>query len=274
MYRLVFCDLDGTVATLDGKVRPVVREAMQAVVDAGAWITISTGRGYQTLRPFLSQVVVNAPLICCNGGLIVEPTTRQVLHVNPMPLSLAHDLVRLAQEEGLAIFVYLDDLETTLDNCAGDLRFVLRRDGVAVRQVADPVAELKRPPHKTIFVADSPQAAAHELVRVQRYVGDRAQVLASSPKIVEVITPGITKARAMSWVSMHLGVDRADTIAIGDGDNDVEMMEWAALGVAMANATPAVQAAADRIAPSVEEDGVAVALRQFVLRESGSDIPS
>ena len=69
----------------------------------------------------------------------------------------------------------------------------------------------------------------------------------------------------MAWLADHLGVRREETMAIGDGDNDVEMLEWAALGVAMGNATPQTKAAADWIAPAVEEDGLAAALQRFVL---------
>ena len=265
MYRLVFCDLDGTVAAFDGRVRPAVREAMQAVVDAGAWVTISTGRGYQLLRPFLGQVVVNAPLICCNGGLIVEPSTREVLYLKPMPLSLAHDLVRLAQAEGVEMWFYLADMETMLENRASDHGFVLRRDGVRVREAPDPVAELNQPPHKVVIATESPEATPAVVGRVQQHVGDRARVLASSPQRVEVILPGVSKAWAMSWVAAYLDVKREETIGIGDGDNDVEMLEWAGLGIAMGNATPAVKVAASWVAPPVEEDGVAVALRRFVL---------
>jgi hypothetical protein len=83
---------------------------------------------------------------------------------------------------------------------------------------------------------------------------------------IEVVLPGISKAQAMARVAQQLGVSREETLAIGDGDNDVEMVEWAGLGVAMGNATPAVKAVADWIAPSVDEDGVAVALLRYVLR--------
>jgi Cof subfamily protein (haloacid dehalogenase superfamily) len=265
MYRLVFCDLDGTVATHDGQVRRAVREAMQAVVDAGAWITISTGRGYQTVRAFLGIVAVNAPLVCCNGGLIVEPSTREVLYLKPMSLSLAHDLVHLAQEEGITMWFYLPDMETMLDNHVDAPGFVLRRDGVVIRQVGDPIAELTQPPHKVVLPVEPPQLTQAVVARVQQCVGDRARVLASRPQWVEVIMPGISKAGALSWVASHLGVQQEETIAIGDGENDIEMLEWAGCGIAMGNATAAVKAAADWIAPSVEKDGVAKALRRFVL---------
>jgi hydroxymethylpyrimidine pyrophosphatase-like HAD family hydrolase len=69
----------------------------------------------------------------------------------------------------------------------------------------------------------------------------------------------------MAQIAEQLGVSREETLAIGDGDNDVEMVEWAGLGVAMGNATPAVKAVADWVAPPVTEDGVSAALRRFVL---------
>lgn len=265
LYRLIVCDLDGTVCTYDHRVNPAVREAMQDVLAADLWITLCTGRGYQTVHPFLGLVPVNAPLICCNGGLIVEPTTRHVLQVQPMSLPLAHKLLGLAQEEGLETWVYLDDMETMLEYNPSEPHPVLRRHGEIVRQVTDPITELKRPPHKLVIITESPQDTPAAIASIKRCVADEARVLTSSPRLVEVIMPGISKARAVSWVADRLGVAREETIAIGDGDNDVEMLNWAGLGIAMGNGTPAAQAAADWIAPPAEEDGLAVALRRFAL---------
>jgi Cof subfamily protein (haloacid dehalogenase superfamily) len=268
MYRLVFCDFDGTIATWDGQVRPAVHAAMQSVVNAGARITISTGRGYQLVKPFLDHVAVNAPLICCNGGLIVEAHTRRVLRVSATPLALAHDVILLCHVEGIPLLCYLADMETMLERLPSDPGFVLRRDGVVIRQVPDPVREVTEPPHKLLVVTASAEETPAALLRVEQVVDGRARVLTSSPVWIEVLPPALSKARAMAWLAEHLGVHRDETIAIGDGDNDVEMLEWAGLGIAMGNATPAVKAAADWIAPSVEEDGLAVALQRFLLRPS------
>jgi Cof subfamily protein (haloacid dehalogenase superfamily) len=265
MYRLVVCDFDRTIATHQFTVNPAVRQAMQAVVDTGAWITICTGRGYQMLHPCLDSVVVNAPLILCNGGLILDPGTREPLYLQPMPLPLAHALAQLAQAKGHMMWFYLDDLETMLDNQTDDHRFVLRRDGTVVGDVADPVAALSAPPHKVVIIAATDEGTADLIARVQSVAGDQARVIASRPRMVEVILPDISKARGVAWVAERLGVTREETMAIGDGDNDIEMVEWAGLGVAMGNASPGVKAVADWIAPSVDENGVAVALRRFVL---------
>jgi Cof subfamily protein (haloacid dehalogenase superfamily) len=265
MYRLVFCDLDGTLAPFGAGVRPAVREAMQAVVDSGNWITLSTSRGYQMVKPFLDQVVVNAPMICCTGGLIVEAFTRKLHYVKPLPLDLAHALARLSLREGIAMWFYLADMETMLQRYVGDPGFVLRRDGIMVREAVDPVAELTQPPHKVLIDAPSGEEMPAVAAQVQECLGDRARVVLSRSYRAEVVLPGISKAWAMSWVAEYLGVKQAETIGIGDGDNDLEMVQWAGLGVAMGNATPKVKAVAGWIAPPVEEDGAGVALRRFVL---------
>jgi Cof subfamily protein (haloacid dehalogenase superfamily) len=273
MYRLIFCDLDGTVITYERVQHPAVHEAMQAVADAGRFITISSGRGYQLLKPFLSSVVINAPLVGCNGGLIVDPATREVLYVRPMPLAMAKDILHWCQSEKFEVWAYLDDLETMLEWRPDGSGAVLRRDGELVAQMADPQSALTRPPHKLIVLPGSAARVPTVLALLQRHLGDQARALASSPKVIEVILPGVSKADAMSRVATLVGVAREETLAIGDGDNDVEMLEWAACGIAMGNGTERAKAAADWIAPTVEEDGLAVALRRFVLEESSKPSP-
>jgi Cof subfamily protein (haloacid dehalogenase superfamily) len=265
MYRLIVCDLDGTLCAGGGPVRPAVRQAMQAVVDAGRWITVCTGRGLQLLRPFLGQVVVNAPLICCNGGLILAPDTHRILYLQPTSLPLAHDVLRLASKEGWKVLVYLDDMQTMLEYQSNGPGFQLTRDGTIVGQGMDAISALTRAPHKVIVHSASASATPEVIARLQECVGERARVVASSPRAVEVLMPGVSKARGLAWVAQGLGVTPEETVAIGDADNDIEMLQWAGLGIAMGNGMPGVKAIAGWIAPPVEEDGVAVALSRFVL---------
>lgn len=267
MYRLVVCDLDGTLMGRDAVVRPAVRQAMQEVVDAGHWITICTGRGLQLLRPYLDQVVVNAPLICCNGGLILEPGSHRVLHLQPTPLPLAREVLRLASRENWQVLVYLDDMETMMECHIRGPGFELTRAGAVVGKGLEPAFELARPPHKLIVHSPSIEATPKIAALLQECVADRARVVASSPRALEILVPGVSKAQGTALVAGRLGVAPHETLAIGDADNDIEMLEWAGLGVAMGNAMDGVKAIADWIAPSVAEDGVAVAVRRFVLND-------
>jgi len=101
--------------------------------------------------------------------------------------------------------------------------------------------------------------------RVQRFMGSRAKALAAGPRWVDIVMPGVSKANAAASVAERLGVRQDETIAIGDGDNDLEILRWAGLGIVMGNGTPRAKAAADWIAPPIEDDGVAVALQRFIL---------
>ena len=170
-----------------------------------------------------------------------------------------------AKARGLRAAAYDPDLERMIAYRPQDSTFVVTRNGDADAQIGDPIAALSGPPHKVVLMTDSRSENAAVIAGLQRQIGDRARVLASSPTIIEVIIPGVSKAQAMSWVAERLGVGREETMAIGDGDNDVEILEWAALGVAMGNGSAAAKAAADWIAPSVEEDGLAAALHRFIL---------
>jgi Cof subfamily protein (haloacid dehalogenase superfamily) len=265
MYDLAFCDLDGTICTYDHQIRSAVRQVVQVVIDSGKWITIATGRGYQTVKPFLAYVPVNAPLILCNGGLVLDPATLQVLDSCPMPLSLVHQIMHLAHEAGLELWVYLDDLQTMLEHRPGDRGFVVRLPTGPVRPVPDPFSLVSRPPHKVVFIAPAPQASPGIAAHLSARLAGVARVIVSSPTVVEVIMPGVSKAGAMAQVASRLGVSREHTLAIGDGDNDLEMIQWAGLGIAMGNASPSLLQVADWVAPSVEQDGLAVALQRFMI---------
>lgn len=265
MIRLVFCDLDGTVRGYDGTITPAVCYAMQAVIGSGKRITISTGRGYQSFRPVVPAHLINAPTVSCNGGLILDENTRQVLMAAPTPLSLTHRLVRVARQEGIRMAVYFDDLETMVDNRQDPAVFVLTGDGHEPQVVTDPMALITRPPIKLGVFVDSPEESERVIRTLKPLVAGEAIVVSSGPRTVEVILDGITKASGMAWLANHLGVPREETMAIGDMDNDIDMIEWAGVGVAMGNATPALKAVADWVAPPVTEDGLAVALERFAL---------
>jgi Cof subfamily protein (haloacid dehalogenase superfamily) len=266
VHWLVFCDLDGTVLTYDCELRPAVRQAMQAVIDTGSRITLASGRGFQFLEQFLGVVPINAPLVCCNGALVIEPTTRKVLHLEPMPLTVARSVLEWGHRNSQRVLLTLGDMVSTLEYFPESQGAILRKHEIE-QYVDNPFTLLTSPPHKAIVMPGSSELVNDVVAQLSVLLGDRARVVVSSPKIVEILTPGVSKVKGMSLVADMLGIHRKDTIAIGDGDNDVEMLSWAGLAIAMANATEAAKSVADWIAPSVEDDGLAHALQRFVLRD-------
>lgn len=276
--KLVACDLDGTLLNGSGPVSPAVRQAMQDTVDSGHRITVCTGRGYQLLKPFLGQIVVNAPLICCNGGLILDSRTLQVIYAAPTPLELAHDAIRLAMTRGWRALAYFSDMRTLLyygyspfDPSQG-MRpgYQLVEDGGVIAEGSDPLTAISEPLQKLIVLAPWPGATPEFVSTLQDQVRDRARVVLSSPRAAELLVPGVSKAEGLKRVARRVKVLRRDTIAIGDADNDVDMLRWAGMGIAMGNAMPAVRAVASWVAPPVDQDGVAVALRRLITGNTAS----
>lgn len=270
--KLVVCDLDGTLLNAPGPVSLVVRQAMQNAVEAGHRITVCTGRGYQLLKPFLDQVVVNAPLICCNGALILEWPSLRVIFAAPTPVDVAQDAIRLAATRGWRALAYFADMRTLLyfgyspfdPPHTTRLGYQLVRDGAVTAEGSDPLETITEPLQKLMVLAPRSGATPEFVSVIQREVGARARVVLSSPRAAELLMPGVSKAEGLKRVARRLRVLRRDTIAIGDADNDVDMLLWAGVGIAMGNAMPSVRAAAGWVAPPVEQDGVAVALRRFL----------
>ncbi len=128
--------------------------------------------------------------------------------------------------------------------------------------------DMPETPHKFILAAHQPDqrdALAESLRAGLAEAGLSLAVVPSHPILVEGLPPGLSKATGLAWLAESLGIEREAVLAVGDNDNDVPMLEWAGVGVAMGQSSPAARAAADWIAPDVANDGAAVALEKYVL---------
>lgn len=266
MYKLVVSDLDGTLLDHEGIISPRVKCAVRRAMDEGVRVTLATGRVFQVTLPFAEELNPNAPLICSNGGLIIDFRTREVIYQETIALSLVREAIRFAEEESLRLGIYFDDHRTSLEKPDPEGGFYLYLSGVRMHSVDDPLAFLDREPLKFLITTDNEEESELIIPQLQERLGDRMHVLKSTPVLVEATLPGLSKAQGLARLAAHLGIKRKDTMAIGDGDNDAEMLAWASLGVAMGNATLKTKAAANYIAPSISEDGVAEAIERFILQ--------
>ena len=266
MYKLLVSDLDGTLVDHDSIISPRVKDAVQRAMDKGVRVTLATGRIFQVTLPFAEELNPNAPLICCNGGLIIDFRTREVVYQETIPLPLVREAVRFAEEKGLRLGIYFDDHRTSLEKPDPEGGFYLYLSGVQMHIVDDPLAFLNREPLKFLIITDDEKESELIIPQLQERLGNRMRVFRSTPVLVEAALPGQSKARGLARLAAHLGIKREETMAIGDNDNDAEMLAWAGLSVAMGNATPKTKAAADYIAPSISEDGAAEAIERFILR--------
>jgi hypothetical protein len=131
-------------------------------------------------------------------------------------------------------------------------------------RVGNLLTDMPESPNKVIVTIADPAARGRVVAEMNAAFGGRLAVVPSHPHLVEGLPEGVNKANGLSWLARELGIEREEVMAIGDSEADVPMLEWAGLGVAMGNACAEARAAADWIAPRVEDYGAAVAIERFV----------
>jgi len=263
---LIALDLDGTLMGRERIISQPVRTAVRQAIDRGCWVTIATGRGFAPAAHFARDLGVNAPLICYQGALIRDHRNGAIIHTATVPLDVAREVIAFSQARELNFQVYMDDDRAYVGQMTPIAGQIADISAIPVTEVNDLAAWLSRPPLKILFF-DQEESVLGLVGDLQARFDGHLQVVRSWDRLVEATGPGISKGEALARLTAHLGVSQSATMAVGDQDNDVSMITWAELGVAMGNASPAAKAAADVIAPPLREDGVAWAIKRYVVGE-------
>ena len=264
--KLIAVDLDGTVLGHDQVATPRVLAALRAAVARGVRITIATGRNVPTTRRFAEMLGVNAPVVCGQGGELYDFATDQTLSILRLDRELACEIVQFAADHPHWHTILYHDNEIYIqrkifsDQFYGKLLSSMEPHLVAdLCHVAGDTD-----PDKLIFAMNA-EYTAEAVTLLREFVGHRAIVVQSHAMFAEVNPLGAHKGAGLARLAESLGIQQDEVMAIGDQENDLTMLAWAGLGVAMGQASDMVKQSARWIAPSLDEDGAAVAIERFVL---------
>jgi hypothetical protein len=262
--RLLAIDLDGTTVLHDTIIQPRVLAAIAAARDRGVRVVIATGRNSIGLKHFAERMGIGGPMLAQQGGLIFDTETDTVLRQLHLPNALACELVAFEQSNPeWKVALYHDRRIYCTDHAFFERQRSLV--GFAPIRVDDLCQAMTgSDPEKVLYMVD-PDVTPGLLAFMTQHVGPRATVVQSHARFVEVNPLGADKGAGLAWLAERYGLDRTQTMAIGDQGNDATMLEWAGLSVAMGNAREDIKALADWVAPSVEDDGAAIAIEKFVL---------
>jgi len=262
-FKLVAADLDDTLLDDSLRLTGRVKEAIVAVRAAGVQFTISTGRMYRSAVPYARELGLEIPLITYQGALVKNAFSGEVLFYRPLPLVYAKDIIARVHELGCHLNAYLDD-RLYMENDTPEGRKYMRISGVKAEVVGDFLAFLDRDPTKLLAIADEPllDRLSDELTPL--YKG-KVHIVKSKPYFLEFSHTQATKGRALAVLAGYFGVKREEIMAIGDSYNDLEMLEYAGLGVVVANARDDVKKKAGYVTSAPNGEGVAEALEKFIL---------
>lgn len=261
--RLLALDLDGTIVSGHAGITARVQAAVEDAQALGTAVTIATGRMFRSARRFAHQLNVAVPIICYQGALVRDPITEETLHSRVLPVQPGLDVVTFAKARRLHINAYVDD-DLYMESITPEGRFYAETSDVPIRLIPDIRDAVRRGTTKLVMVAaeeDIPSVVADLEIRF----GAVLAVTRSHPRFAETIGQEVNKGEALRLLAKALNIPESATMAIGDNLNDLDLVQAAGVGVAMADGDPRVRAAANWVTASYAEDGAALAIERFVL---------
>lgn len=265
LIRLVAVDMDGTLLAPGSRLPDEAAAALHAARQAGATVVLATGRMFRSAVAWAERLGLQGPIIAYNGALVrTHPDGVTWLH-QPIPVPLARAVAEVCQERGWYLHTYVDEQlcipypDPRADEYCQVAGVTARVDPEAVWRPQHPPAKLLViEPVERIAEVQATLAHLHEL-----------KTATSFPHYLEITHRSVSKGRALQLVARRLGVAKEEVLAVGDGQNDVDMIRFAGMGVAVANAHPDAKRAARFVVSRPYGCGVAEALAAVGLSAAG-----
>ena len=268
--RLIVIDLDGTTVGESNEIQPAVKQTIQAVRQKGVQIAIATGRMYRSALRFYQDLDLKLPLMAYQGAYIKTPGTgklhRHLTVSKAYVVELLDLLLQPDLQEVLSVHLYIDDCLYVREETPETEEYAARSQ-VKPIPVGDLRQFLNAEPTKLLALSENIDLIDRLLTSLKaRYTTTELYLTKSVDTFLEATNPLVNKGTAVQYLAEEqLGLTAANVMTIGDNFNDLEMIQYAGVGVAMGNAPERVKSFANWVAPTVEEDGVVAAIEQFVL---------
>lgn len=267
--RLLALDLDGTLTNSEKHVSEKNKKYIRMAQEKGVKVILASGRpviGIKGVADELDLWTMGGYILAYNGGHIIDCKTGEDLVKRTIPMEYVHDICDVINRFAVYPLCYND----TGVICENDTDRYVKKEGynnsIPIIKVDSLEAQITAPVVKFMVVGDPEELMnAHRYLR-QKFEG-KLNVFFSEPYFMEITPLGIEKASALATLSEILGTTADQMIACGDGLNDIPMLEYAGLAIAMDNAYEETKKVADYIVASNEDDGVAEAIQRFILEE-------
>jgi len=269
--KLLVLDIDGTIAGESNTINSTVKQAVKAAQNRGVQVAIATGRMYRSALRFHQDIGSNLPLLAYQGAWIQNPATGELHRHWCVPPATAHQLLDYFEQPQLrsllSVHFYISD-RLYVREITPETKIYAQRSGIEATAVGDLRRVLNDAPTKVLALSDDTEVIDRLLGNLrQQYTPAELYLTKSVATFFEATNPLVNKGTGVRYLAEELlKIDAANVMTIGDNFNDLEMLEYAGLGIAMGNAPTGVQAVAQWVAPGVEQDGAAVAIEKFLLR--------
>lgn len=263
-YKLMAVDIDGTLLNNSSELTENTKNAIRQGVEKGLIFTIASGRPIQGIEGLNKTLDLDVPFITYNGAMVVLGKSRKVLYEQKLSQKDARDIIELGEKYQVTITVWKNNrlYVAKLNERVNEYKMISGVEPI----VTDNMEKLIEDGVTKVLWYDEVEKIEQCQQEIGTHLSGNVNFHASRPYFLEFVDKKASKAIAMEKLGEYYGIKKQEMIAVGDGYNDISMIEYAGLGVAMANAPEGVKEKADYITLSNEEDGVAHVIYEFILK--------
>jgi Cof subfamily protein (haloacid dehalogenase superfamily) len=262
-FRLAAIDLDGTLLGPDLQISAANLAAVAKLQAHGIRVVLASGRSHKNILRFHRQLELEGPIVSCQGALVRFAETDQTLYHRCLPADLAAEIVRDGLGEGMTLIYHRSD-GIYISKRDAHTELYHSRGGDELIQHGRLQTLAGETPFKIIWINAPTRIAARYREVEARYRG-RSDTVVTYPEYLEFIAHGVNKAVGIAAVANYYGLDHDEVLAFGDGDNDIPMLQWAGVGVAMSESTASAKAASARVvSPGDPETSLASAVDEIL----------
>lgn len=268
--KLLILDIDGTIAGKSNQVNETVQKVIEKVQNKGIHVALATGRMYRSALRFHYSINGQLPIIAYNGAWIQDPKNGQIYSHIPLPKQIALGLLDYYQKpewrSQVEVHFYIND-QLYVQEITENTQSYIQRAEVNPIELHDLHSLLNVDPTKVLALCHDPNLTEILGTTLRNIYQQKDVYLTQSTAIyLEATHPSVNKGYAVKYLAEKiLNLESKQVMAIGDNFNDLEMLKYAGLSVAMKDAPQKVQNQADWVTKTVEEDGVVVAIEKFLL---------
>jgi Cof subfamily protein (haloacid dehalogenase superfamily) len=272
MYKLVAIDLDGTLLNNEKEISKRNIKAIREACSKGVKIVICSGRVFSGARVYAKQVGVTGPVIACNGAVITRDIGGELMYASYMNKSDCFKVIDICKKYNTYYHIYAGDVMLTERLEGPSLRYyernktLLPEDRIKIEVVPDMREKLLNTAEVVLkFIIITQDLDILKNARAEAESLSNVTIMSSNYDNFEIMNKGVNKGDSLKQLAEMLNISSDEVMAIGDNENDLTMLSYAGLGVAMENAESNIKEAADYVTLSNEDDGVALAIEKFVL---------
>ncbi len=262
MYKLLALDIDGTLLKTDGTVCDSTLESLERVKKENVLVTISTGRPIQGVYQYIELLNLKAPIITYNGAMIIDSKTNNVIYEQQLNREDAKHIIELGLTYDANLIIWSDN-KLYVNRLNDYISSYQKLSGEEANVIDDYEIVYNQGVTKIIW-ANEPEALTHFQKDIQGKVNGSVTYCTSKSHLLEFFDARVSKAKALEFIGKHLNIEKDEMIAIGDGNNDIDMIKYVGMGVAMENATEKVKSVANYITTSNNDKGIYNALEKLI----------